>query len=134
MAIPESYKELEAEFVPIEIGRFKLNTLKHENTIYIPTNEGLKTIGVNINWIASQRKFGRRCPLFRRGFSFQEKLLCYPMGDDGRFFFAGSYTWSDWLIVWEYFAAQGNSKAASILKSLAEYGLTLFLSNTTQKT
>jgi hypothetical protein len=132
--VPECFRDLAAELVPIEVGKFRLNALSHQNQIYIPTNEGLRIIGVDIRWIASQRKSGRRCPLFRRGFSFQEKLLCYPMGDDGKFFFAGSYTWSDWLIVWEYFAAQGNSKAASILKALAEYGLTSFLSSVSQKT
>jgi hypothetical protein len=58
--------------------------------------------------------------------------LCYPVDETGRFFFAGSYSWNDWLIVWEYFAAQGNTRAASMLKSLAEYGLSSFLSTITQ--
>ena len=127
--VPEGFRDKTAELVPIEVGKFRLNALSHQDQIYIPTNEGLRIIGVDIRWITSQSRSGRRCPLTKRGFSFEEKLLCCPIDDSGRFFFAGSYSWSDWLIVWEYFAAHGNRKAASILKALAEYGLTSFLSS-----
>jgi hypothetical protein len=84
-------------------------------------------IGVNINWISAMGPKRKRI-LQNRGFSFQEKLLCYQIPErPNNFFFASSYTWSDWLRVWSYFASCGNAKAVELLRFLAEPGLEHFI-------
>jgi hypothetical protein len=40
--VPEGFRDLAAELVPIEVGKFRLNALSHQDQIYIPTNEGLR--------------------------------------------------------------------------------------------
>jgi hypothetical protein len=95
--------------------------VKHQNQIFIPTNEGLRLIGVNIDWI-SELGSKRRVVLKRWGFSFEEKLLCYEIQSDrgNNCFFASSYSWSDWVAIWSYFASRRNFRAVRLLKYLAQ--------------
>jgi hypothetical protein len=125
--VPEKLRDQQAEIIEVKIGRFQFSIFKHENQIFIPTNEGLRVIGVNINWISAMGPKRKRI-LQNRGFSFQEKLLCYEIKSRPKnFFFASSYTWSDWLRVWSYFASCGNAKAVELLRFLAEPGLEHFI-------
>jgi len=125
--VPEKLRDQQAEIIEVKIGRFQFSIFKHENQIFLPTNEGLRVIGVNINWISAMGPKRKRI-LQNRGFSFQEKLLCYEIKSRPKnFFFASSYTWSDWLRVWSYFASCGNAKAVELLRFLAEPGLEHFI-------
>jgi hypothetical protein len=125
--LPEKLLHQQAEIIEVKIDRFEFAIFKHENQIFLPTNVGLRVIGVNINWISEMGPKRKRI-LQNRGFSFQEKLLCYQMPSHPKnFFFASSYTWSDWLKVWSYFASIGNAKAVQLLQSLAEQGLERFI-------
>jgi hypothetical protein len=125
--LPEKLLHQQAEIIEVKIDRFEFAIFKHENQIFLPTNVGLRVIGVNINWISEMGPKRKRI-LQNRGFSFQEKLLCYQMpSHPNNFFFASSYTWSDWLKVWSYFASIGNAKAVQLLQSLAEQGLERFI-------
>jgi hypothetical protein len=125
--LPEKLRDQQAEIIEVKVDRFQFFIFKHENQIFLPTNEGLRVIGVNINWISAMGTKRRRM-LRNRGFSFKEKLLCYQIPTrPNNFFFASSYTWLDWLKVWSYFASRGNAKAAQLLRFLAEPGLEHFI-------
>jgi len=125
--LPEKLRDQQAEIIEVKVDQFEFFIFNHENQIFIPTNEGLRVIGVNINWISAMGPKRKRI-LENRGFSFQEKLLCYQIPERPKnFFFASSYTWSDWLKVWSYFASNGNAKAVQLLRFLAEPGLEHFI-------
>jgi hypothetical protein len=124
--VPENFLSKSAELIQVEVNKFKFFVLKHENQIFIPTHEGLRLIGVDVSWISAMGE-KRKKVLKKRQFSFNEKLICYQtyQTDLNRinFFFAGSYSWSDWLILWSYFASYRNTKAIQVLRYLAEQGL-----------
>jgi hypothetical protein len=49
--VPEKLLHQQAEIIEVKIDRFEFAIFKHENQIFLPTNVGLRVIGVNINWI-----------------------------------------------------------------------------------
>jgi hypothetical protein len=112
-----------AKRIEINLDRFHFFVVKHEKQFFIPTNEGLRLINVNIDWISALGNRRKRT-LERYGFSFKEQLICYEI--EGRSFFGGSYSWSDWLRLWSYFASKGNSSAVRLLRVLAELGTRTF--------
>jgi hypothetical protein len=112
-----------AKRIEINLDRFHFFVVKHEKQFFIPTNEGLRLINVNIDWISGLGNRRKRT-LERYGFSFKEQLICYEI--EGRSFFGGSYSWSDWLRLWSYFASKGNSSAVRLLRVLAELGTRTF--------
>jgi hypothetical protein len=112
-----------AKRIEINLDRFHFFVVKHEQQFFIPTNEGLRLINVNIDWISALGNRRKRT-LERYGFSFKEQLICYEI--EGRSFFGGSYSWSDWLRLWSYFASKGNSSAVRLLRVLAELGTRTF--------
>ena len=112
-----------AKRIEINLDRFHFFVVKHEKQFFIPTNEGLRLINVHIDWISALGNRRKRT-LERYGFSFKEQLICYKI--EGRSFFGGSYSWSDWLLLWSYFALRGNTSAVRLLRVLAELGTRTF--------
>lgn len=119
--VPKDRTDNQAQRIEVHINQFHFFVVKHQNQAFIPTNEGLRLIGVNVDWI-SQLGSKRRAVLKRRGFSFEEKLLCYQIQSDRgiNWFFASSYSWSDWVAIWSYFASRRNFRAVRLLKYLAQ--------------
>ncbi|HEY9653388.1 MAG TPA: hypothetical protein V6C95_22195 [Coleofasciculaceae cyanobacterium] len=119
--VPEKRTDNQAKRIEVHVDQYHFFVVKHQNQLFIPTNEGLRLIGVNIDWI-SELGSKRRAVLKRRGFSFEEKLLCYQIQSDGgnNWFFASSYSLSDWMAIWSYFASRRNFKAVRLLKYLAQ--------------
>jgi hypothetical protein len=108
-----------AKRIEIDLENFHFFVVKHDDRFFIPTNEGLRLINVNIDWLVSLGNRRKRT-LERFGFTFKEQLICYEI--DGKSFFGGSYSWSDWLRLWNYFAIKGNTQAGRLLRVLAELG------------
>ncbi|HEY9599631.1 MAG TPA: hypothetical protein V6D33_18365 [Cyanophyceae cyanobacterium] len=119
--VPKNRTDNQAQRIEVHIDQFHFFVVKHQNRIFIPTNEGLRLIGVNIDWI-SELGSKRRAVLKRWGFSFEEKLLCYQIQSELgiNWFFASSYSWSDWVSLWSYFASRRNFRAVRLLKYLAQ--------------
>lgn len=110
-----------SELIQIKTAQFNLLMIKHGKQVLVSSGEGLRAIGVDINWISAMGEKRKRI-LINRGFSFQEILICYEYkldNGDNKFVFSGSYPWSDWMIVWSYFAARGNIRAVSLLSLFA---------------
>ncbi len=51
--VPEKLRDQQAEIIEVKVDQFQFFIFNHENQIFIPTNEGLRVIGVNINWISA---------------------------------------------------------------------------------
>ena len=110
-----------AENIDLQIGRFLLSVLLYEDTIYISDNEGLSVINAPNCWIAEINPAQKKARILKKnGFSFQEKILFYQKNN---LFQSRARIWSDWVILWEYFAGKGNTKALSLLRHLATHGL-----------
>jgi hypothetical protein len=67
-----------AKRIEIDLDRFHFFVVKHEKQFFIPTNEGLRLINVNIDWISTLGNRRKRS-LERYGFSFKEQLICYEI-------------------------------------------------------
>lgn len=126
--VPENLVDKqEAEPILIRIGKSTFHLLIYKKKLYISVNEGLRIIGVDINWIPLDPKDRRGRILKKANFSFDRKLLCYQIGYQGKLVFVEAYLYSDWLNIWSYFASRCNTKAINLLKSLAEFGLNQYL-------
>jgi hypothetical protein len=126
--VPENLVDnQEAKLTAIHFSKFKFHLLTYENEIYIAVNEGLKLIGVDINWLCTARAYNRYRTLKAQGFSFKEKLFCCQIENTDKFLFINAYPYKDWLRLWSYFGKRGNIKAIAILKGLAQYGLEAYL-------
>lgn len=122
----ENINSTQAKRIEVNIDKFHFFVVEHDHQIYVPTNEGLRLVNINIDWISSLGS-KKRNALRKRGFSFQEKLLCYEY--EGKPFFSGSYSWRNWLILWGYFAGYRNHTAIRLLRvlCLAEPGIGRYL-------
>jgi hypothetical protein len=105
------------------MGKSTFRLLIYKNKLYISVNEGLRLIGVDINWIPDDPKDRRGIILKKINFSFDRKLFCYQIENSGKYIFVEAYSYQDWLTLWEYFAKRGNSRAMSVLKWLAQFGM-----------
>ncbi|WP_414588933.1 hypothetical protein [Scytonema sp. PCC 10023] len=97
-----------------------LEVLALSNSEYrIRIESGLSLIGLPINWLLqlpwSPRKLKK---LEKQGFSGATKQ-CKIQTQEG-IQTVETLSIKDWLIIWEFFACRGNSKAAAILRACAE--------------
>jgi len=120
--VPENTpQKREAEPILLRLGQTTIHLLIYGRQLYIPTHEGLRLIGVEPNWLNVPEKSKRERILKSLKFSFKETLLCYQVGNPEQYVFVEAYSYQDWLIVWGYFAAKGNSRAMPILRWLAQF-------------
>ena len=109
------------EIINLQIGSFLLSVFLEEDKIYISDNEGLSVINAPTCWIAELNPAQKKARILKsKGFSFQDKILFYQKN---HVFQSRARIWSDWLILWEYFAGKGNTKALLLLRHLATHGL-----------
>ncbi len=105
---------------------FKLENKVFLEVLALPNSEyrisiesGLSLIGLPINWLLqlplSPRK---RKKLEKQGFCGATKQ-CEIQTQEG-VQMVDTLSIKDWLIIWEFFACRGNSKAAAILRACAE--------------
>ena len=113
----------EAEPILLRLGKTTLHLLIYGRQLYIPTHEGLRLISVEPNWLNIPEKSRKERMLKSLKFSFEEILLCYQIGNPSQYVFVEAYSYQDWLIVWSYFASKGNSRAMSVLRWLAQFGM-----------
>jgi hypothetical protein len=105
----------------LKIQELSLPAFLYEGSLYICDQEGLSIINVSLRWLIELNPAQRKAMLLKKsGFSFREEMLFYQ---ENRLFQLKARVWSDWIILWEYFAKKGNSKALSILRHLATQGL-----------
>jgi hypothetical protein len=117
----EQAPETLAKVVLVQVEKFSLRVLLQSGAIFIPDHEGLTVIGVPLSWLLELNPAQKKAQiLWHKGFSFKEELLCYQELD---VFQVKTHSRSDWLILWEYFASKGNTKALSLLRHLAYRGL-----------
>jgi hypothetical protein len=122
--VPEiATEKREAEPILLKLGRTTIHLLIYGKQLYIPSHEGLYLIGVEPNWLNIPEKSRKERMLKSLKFSFEEILLCYQIGNPGQYVFVEAYSYQDWLIVWSYFASKGNSRAMSVLRWLAQFGM-----------
>lgn len=104
-----------------QAGRFIISVLEQEGNLYISDYQALSLIEVPANWLVEINPGQKKAQLLKQnGFSFKEETLFYQEID---LFQVRARIWSDWVAVWEYFAAKGNRKALTLLKTLAMQGL-----------
>jgi hypothetical protein len=109
------------EVINVQIGSFLLSVFLEEDTIYISDKEGLSVINAPTCWIYELNPAQKKARILKsKGFSFQDKILFYQKN---HIFQSRARIWSDWVILWEYFAGKGNTKALSLLRHLATQGL-----------
>lgn len=110
-----------AKIIKVEIEAFSLQAFLFEDDLYIPDSSGLSIINAPISWIIELNPAQKKARVLKRnGFSFKEEILFYQ---ENSLFQICARAWSDWLILWEYFARKGNSKAFAVLRHLASRGL-----------
>lgn len=110
-----------AKILKLEIEAFSLQAFLFEDNIYIPDSSGLSIINAPISWIIELNPAQKKARILKKnGFSFKEQILFFQ---ENSLFQICARTWSDWLILWEYFARNGNSKAFAVLRYLASRGL-----------
>jgi hypothetical protein len=61
-----------AKRIEINLDRFHFFVVNHEKQFFIPSNEGMRLINVNIDWISALGNRRKRT-LERDGFSFNEQ-------------------------------------------------------------
>jgi len=126
--VPENLVDnQEAKLIEIHFSKFKFHLVTYQNNMYVTVNEGLRLIGVDVNWLSNTHAYQRYKELRSQGFSFKEKLFCCQIENTSRFLFITAYPYKDWLRVWSYFAKRGNTKAVAVLRGLAQYGLEAYL-------
>lgn len=112
-----------AKVIKFQIDKLSLSVCIGKNEeIYVSDSEGLSVINVTLSWLIELNPGQKKALILKRnGFSFKEETLFYQDIDDVRasIFKTKGRSWSDWLVVWEYFASKGNSKALSLLRNLA---------------
>jgi hypothetical protein len=112
-----------AKVLKFPIGKLSLSVCIGKNEeIYVSDSEGLSVINVPLSWLIELNPGQKKALILKRnGFSFKEETLFYQDIDEARasIFKTKGRSWSDWLVVWEYFASKGNSKALSLLRNLA---------------
>lgn len=110
-----------AEIIDLQVDRFLLSVLLDENNIYISDNQGLSVINAPTCWIAELNPAQKKARILKsKGFSFEDKIVFYQKN---HVFQSRARIWSDWVILWEYFAGKGNTKALELLRHLATQGL-----------
>jgi len=110
-----------AKTINLPLENFLIPVLLYDNTIYIADNEGLSVINASPSWLVEINSAQKKARVFRsNGFSFKEEILVYRKN---KIFQTKARIWSDWIILWGYFAGKGNTKAVSLLQNLAIQGL-----------
>lgn len=110
-----------AKSTNLQIEDFLLAILLYQDTFYIADAEGLLLINVPAIWLSELNPTQKKAQTLKKnGFSFQEKMIFYQ---ENKLFQVKARVWSDWIIIWEYFAGKGNTKALSLLRHLAVQGL-----------
>jgi hypothetical protein len=110
-----------AKTINLPIENFLIPVLLYDNTIYISDNEGLSIINASTRWLVEINSAQKKARALRSsGFSFKEEILFYRKS---KIFQTKARIWSDWIILWGYFAGKGNTKAVSLLQDLAIQGL-----------
>jgi hypothetical protein len=100
----------------------QLPILVLNNAYYIEILEGLMALGTQPTWLEELRDGDKRSKALRRkGYSGDIKILTTSV--DEELFEVKALSLFDWLAIWEYFATKNNSKAISILRSLALFNL-----------
>jgi hypothetical protein len=51
--VPENVLSTQAKRVEVNIDKFHFFVVEHNHQMYVPTNEGLRLVNVNIDWISS---------------------------------------------------------------------------------
>jgi hypothetical protein len=122
--VPEIATEKhEAQPIRLCFGKAVIHILIYKHRIYIPIHEGLGLIRVESNWLNLDNQSRRGRLLKRQKFSFERILLCYQISKSGQYVFVESIPYEDWLIVLTYFGSKENTRALSILKWLAQFGV-----------
>lgn len=118
---PESAPAVLAKSINLQIDNFSLCILCYKDIFYISDTEGLSIINVPLTWIIELNPAEKKARTIKRnGFSFKEETLFYEKND---VFKARARVWSDWLIIWGYFASKGNTKALLLLRVFAKQGI-----------
>jgi hypothetical protein len=118
---PEEAPATLAKSINIQIEKVSLCILCYQGIFYISDTEGLSIINVPLSWIIELNPAEKKARTIKRnGFSFKEETLFY---ENTNVFKVRARLWSEWLIIWEYFAAKGNTKALSLLRGLAKQGI-----------
>ena len=116
-----------AKVINLPIGKLSLSICIGKNEeVYACDSEGLSVVNVSLTWLIELNPGQKKALILRRnGFSFAEETLFYQNIDDinASIFKTKGRAWSDWLVLWEYFASKGNSKALSLLRHLAEQSI-----------
>lgn len=109
-----------ARSINLQVEDFLFTVLLYRDIFYISDNEGLLLINVPAIWLTELNSAQKKAQALKRnGFSFQEETIFYQNND---IFQVKARVWSDWIIIWEYFAKKGNTKALSLLRHLAVQG------------
>jgi hypothetical protein len=105
----------------VQVEKFSLRVLLHKGKIFIPDHEALTVINAPLSWLIEINPAQKKARILKqKGFSYNEELLYFQ---DRVVFQVKTHSLSDWLVVWEYFASKGNTKALSLLRHLALEGL-----------
>ena len=113
----------EAQPIRLCFGKAIIHMLIYEHRIYVPVHEGLRLIRIEPDWLNCDNQSRRGRLLKRQNFSFKRILLCYQISKSEQYVFVESILYEDWLIVLAYFGSKENTRALSILKWLAQFGV-----------
>lgn len=122
----------EAELITLKVQKkveLKVCILsEQESEYYLGFAEGLEAIEANPNWIQQLEDAPSKLSMLRRkGFSGVTKWCQVKIGQSN--LTMETLTFKDWLVIWEFFACRGNTKAAALLRACAESNIYHWLSN-----
>lgn len=120
-----------AKCLNLPIERFILSVLIYQDLIFLSDTKGLSIINAPPTWLLELNPAMKKArSLKKNGFSFQTETVYYPSNSNlvatpptVSIFSCKARVWSDWVILWEYFAGKGNTKALALLRYLAIQGL-----------
>ncbi|MCA1991447.1 MAG: hypothetical protein LDL41_05285 [Coleofasciculus sp. S288] len=96
----------------------QINILVFFNSYYIEIYEGFQQLGTEPTWLEELHDSERRKKTLRqKGFSGEIKTIDYQ--DNDKIWRVQALSILDWISIWTYFAAKGNTKAIELLQSLA---------------
>ncbi len=110
---------LVATVVKIKLNKTtQINVLVLYNSYYIEIYEGFQHLGAQPTWLEELHDSERRKKTLRqKGFSGEIKTIDYQ--DNNQVWRVQALSILDWISIWTYFAAKGNTKAIEFLQSLA---------------
>lgn len=110
---------LVASVVKIKLTKTtQINVLVLYNSYYIEIYEGFQQLGTQPTWLEELHDSERRKKTLRqKGFSGEIKTIDYQ--DKNKVWRVQALSILDWISIWTYFAAKGNTKAIELLQSLA---------------